>query len=178
MRAIIGLGNPGTQYARTRHNVGFWVIDALVKKTNAQRGTTKFPALVHETHLGDTKVLLVQPQTFMNDSGKAVGPLSRFFGITGEDLLIVYDDVDLQLGELRRRDAGSAGGHKGMSSIIVALGTEDIPRLRIGIGSNRDAGLSSEAYVLQQFEKEEVVVIEKSIDEAAAVILGQETAAE
>lgn len=160
--AIIGLGNPGERYARTRHNIGFMVIDRL----SAELGIR----LDHECaglryglgRLGGRQVLLAQPQTFMNRSGE---PLKEL-GLRPENLLVIYDDLDLNPGQLRLRERGSAGGHRGLASIIENLATQDFARLRLGIG--RDASLPVVDYVLSEFADSEREVLDKQIERAAA----------
>lgn len=171
MRLIVGLGNPGSQYEKTRHNVGYRVIDALRKPLQAQSANLRGSVEAYEHRNGD-RVLLVKPTTFMNESGEAVAPVVQFYKIPLANILIVYDDVDLPLGTLRQRDGGSAGGHKGMQSVIDHVGTDAIPRLRIGIGSNRDRNLPAEDYVLQPFTEEEEKAIQGTIEKAVAVIAG------
>ncbi len=152
---VVGLGNPGREYAATRHNAGFMVVDALARALGVTFSRTRQQALLAEAQAGPHRVLLVKPQTYMNLSGQAVGPLVRYYRLPLERLLVVYDDLDLPFGTLRLRPRGGHGGHKGMRSIIEALGgRQDFPRLRIGIG--RPPGRMDAAdYVLQPFRREE-----------------------
>lgn len=151
---IAGLGNPGPRYAGNRHNVGFQALEALAEAhglsftKNEHRAET-----AHGTIVGE-RVILAKPQTWMNDSGKSVAPLSRFYKVELQDMLVVYDDLDIPLGTVRFRNGGSSGGHRGVQSIIQLLGTDAFPRLRIGIG--RPPGqMDPAAYVLQDFSADE-----------------------
>ncbi len=152
---IVGLGNPGREYAATRHNAGFMVVDALARHWGTDFGRAKHQVLLAEATHGPRRVLLAKPQTFMNLSGRAVAPLVRFYRLPLDHLLVVYDDMDLPFGTLRLRPQGGHGGHKGMKSIIEALGgRRDFPRLRVGIG--RPPGrMDPAAYVLRPFSPEE-----------------------
>lgn len=152
---IVGLGNPGKEYARHRHNVGFQVVDALARASGlrfSRRKGTK--AYVAEGRIVGVPVILAKPQTFMNLSGQAVGRLARAHHIPAEQILVVYDELALPLGRLRLRPEGGSGGHKGMRSIIDVLGSQAFPRLRVGI--DRPPGRMDPAdYVLQPFDKEQ-----------------------
>ena len=134
MFLLVGLGNPGIKYAHTRHNAGFWVIDELAFRGGAKFKDIKFNAFITETVLAGENVLLAKPLTFMNRSGLAVRALLEHFPLGIEDLLVIYDDMDLPPGRLRLRPKGGSGGHKGMASIIAQLGSEDFSRLRLGVG--------------------------------------------
>lgn len=134
MYLLVGLGNPGARYARTRHNVGFMVIDSLSGKARIPVRRSEYHALVGRGDISGREVILAKPQTFMNESGIAVGLLARRYGVHPSHLLVVVDDMDLPPGRLRIRPAGSSGGQRGMKSIIAALGTDEFPRLRVGIG--------------------------------------------
>ncbi|MEM7477569.1 MAG: aminoacyl-tRNA hydrolase, partial [Planctomycetota bacterium] len=135
LKIVVGLGNPGPKYNRTRHNIGFQVIDALAKKLGASLPNGKFEGEISSLTVSETRMLLVRPLTFMNCSGRCVSPLCRFYKVDVEqDLLIVCDDLSLPLGKLRARMKGSAGGQNGLKDILRSLGTQSIARLRIGIG--------------------------------------------
>jgi PTH1 family peptidyl-tRNA hydrolase len=135
---IVGLGNPGAQYARTRHNIGFRVVDAFAKAHDATAWRAKFRARV--AHAMDCGAMLVMPQTFMNDSGDSVGSLAGYYKVAPKDVLVICDDIALPFATLRMRRGGSSGGHNGLKDIIHVLGTEDFPRLRVGVGrSSPDA---------------------------------------
>ena len=158
---IVGLGNPGGEYARTRHNAGFLLVERLADHWRAQWALEgKFNARVARVEQNDRRVFLCEPQTYMNSSGEAVAPLMGFYRIPTKQLLVVVDDADLPLGELRLRPRGSSGGHHGLESIEQRLGTRDFARLRIGIG--RKAGEREiTGYVLGRFSPAEAVLAER-----------------
>lgn len=135
-KLIVGLGNPGAKYAHTRHNVGWWVLDAFARKHGVAFTKSGFQGVYGELRWGPRaeKVILLKPMTFMNLSGRSVVPTAHFYKIEPADILVVYDDMDLDTGRLRMRVKGSAGGHNGMKSLIQELGTQEFPRLKIGIG--------------------------------------------
>lgn len=160
---IVGLGNPGREYAHTRHNVGFDIIDLLAKRRKVRILSRQSRGLVGSfDHYGE-QILLVKPQTYMNDSGQTVGDLARKHKLTPSDILVVYDDMDLPLGKIRIRMRGSSGGHKGMKSIISHLHSEDFPRVRIGIGR---AGEAID-HVLSRFNRKDRVIMDVTIEQAA-----------
>ncbi|MGH7128087.1 MAG: aminoacyl-tRNA hydrolase [Planctomycetaceae bacterium] len=169
MKAVVGLGNPGLKYQKTRHNVGYEVLAELARRLGGGRPTIKFEAETVEVRLGDEKVLLVAPQTYMNRSGRSVRQAVDFFKLPLDDLLIVCDDMNLDCGRLRLRGAGSAGGQKGLADIIRHLGTEAFPRLRLGIG--RPPGrMAATDYVLSRFRSEETEAIEHALALAADAV--------
>jgi PTH1 family peptidyl-tRNA hydrolase len=152
---LVGLGNPGKKYENTRHNAGFIVVDAMAEKLGWKWSKKLFiNALVAEGNIDGQKVIIAKPQAFMNLSGQAVGKLTKRFKVNPANIVVIYDDVDIDLGKTRWRDTGSAGGHNGMKSIISTLGTQDFPRLRIGIGKAPDR-IPLEDHVLGRFSKEE-----------------------
>lgn len=171
---IVGLGNPGQKYIDTRHNAGWHLLDTIVRDRPGFRFDEKrSKGLIARGELAGVKVALVKPQTFMNLSGQAVVPIARFYKVPPERILVAYDDVDLPPAALRLRPSGGAGGHKGMRSIIQQLGTQDFPRVRLGIG--RPPGqMPVEAFVLQKFKPDEwqamVVTYEEAV-EAVKVVL-------
>ncbi len=166
MKVVVGLGNPGEQYLKTRHNVGFRTVAELSRRHGGDKPRSRFKAEVVEIFMGNQKVLLVAPQTYMNDSGRSVAAITRFFQLESEDLLVVCDDMNLDVARLRLRGSGSAGGQNGLKDIIRHWGGEDFARLRIGIG--RPPGrMSSSDYVLGRFRKEEVEEIEHAVIKAA-----------
>jgi PTH1 family peptidyl-tRNA hydrolase len=167
---IVGLGNPGDQYRHTRHNFGFMVIDRLAEKLAVSLKKVKFKALLAETKLDGQALILAKPMTFMNDSGRAIGPLLRFFKVPPDHLLVVHDDLDLPLGSLRLRPTGSSGGQRGVASIIATLGTQDFPRLRLGI-SRPPGQMDPVAYVLQNFTPAEAELKEMVLNQAADAAL-------
>lgn len=166
---IAGLGNPGLQYAANRHNVGFRCVEWLAARHDLTFDKRQKRALVVSGAICEQRVILVKPQTFMNESGRSVVPLARFYKAPPERLLVVYDDLDLPLGTVRLRPEGGSGGHKGMRSIIEHLGGQGFPRLRIGIG--RPPGrMDPAAYVLQDFSAEEEPLLEETLERAVAAI--------
>lgn len=134
MKLIVGLGNPGSEYAKTRHNVGFMLVDALAEDMGISLWKEKENAEVAEGRIGSEKVMLVKPQTYMNRSGEAVGPLMRWYKLEPQDVIVIHDDMDIPVGAVRIRQKGSSGGHNGLKSLISHLGGENFPRVRIGIG--------------------------------------------
>ncbi|HID65408.1 MAG TPA: aminoacyl-tRNA hydrolase, partial [Aquificaceae bacterium] len=134
IRLLVGLGNPGKEYEKTRHNVGFMVIDELVKSLRAKKPSEEALSLVYKIRIGGKEVFLAKPLTYMNNSGAAVYNLLEEYGLSPEQMIVIYDDLDLPLGTIRLRLKGSSGGHKGVESIIKYIGTQNFPRLRIGIG--------------------------------------------
>lgn len=165
MKMIVGLGNPGTKYQETKHNIGFMVIDRLAQKYKATFKKNPFEAEVAEFFIDGEKILLVKPMTFMNESGRAVGPLMTYFGIYPEELLVIYDDLDLAIGKIRLRQKGSAGGHNGIKSLISHLGDNVFDRIKVGIG--RPEGKKTVVnHVLSGFSKEDRPLIEASIDKS------------
>lgn len=167
---IVGLGNPGAEYAEHRHNVGFRVAEALASAHSLIFARQKsMRARVAEGQIGARQVLLAKPQTFMNLSGKAVSRLSRAHEIPAERIMVVYDDLDLPLGRLRLRPEGGSGGHRGMRSIIDLLGTQEFPRLRVGI--DRPSGSKDPAeYVLQAFDEDQQALVARAVARAVAAI--------
>lgn len=165
MRLVVGLGNPGREYARTRHNVGFLAVDELVGRLAGVSGRARFRALVSEGVRGTEKIVTIKPQTFMNLSGTSVREAIHWYKLNLEDVLIVVDDMDLPLGQIRLRPDGSAGGHNGLKSIFSELGATTVPRLRVGIGRG---GGSSTAHVLSRFNESEATelpeIVERAVD--------------
>lgn len=154
MKLIVGLGNPGKKYEFTKHNVGFEIIDLLHDEISAGKSGRQNLSLVSKGLLEAEKLILAKPQTFMNSSGAAVASLMSEYNVSLEDLCVIYDDLDLDLGVLRIRSKGSAGGHKGMKSIIGSLGSQLFPRLRIGIGQP-PGRMDAIDYVLRKFSKKQ-----------------------
>ena len=165
VRLIAGLGNPGPEYEHTRHNIGFLVVDRLAAHFESTwKKSTKKDALLAKSG----ELILVKPMTYMNRSGEPLAELAQFFKIEAREILVVLDDLDLPLGRLRLRASGGPGGHNGLESIIVRFGTEDIPRLRIGIGAAPREG--SVQYVLSRFFEEEKPLVRSTIDRAAEAV--------
>jgi len=165
VKAIVGLGNPGSQYKGTRHNVGFEVADELARRASVGFESAPAEALIAKWRRVDEVILLVKPLTFMNLSGQAVGELARYFKIDVADLIVIVDEVHLPLGKLRARTRGSAGGHNGLKSIIAHLGDE-FSRLRVGVGRGGDQRNLAD-HVLSRFEKDEIAEVERMTARAA-----------
>lgn len=162
MKVIVGLGNPGKKYEKTRHNAGFQVIDALADKLSCTSFTDKFKAKICETFVGSEKVILVKPQTYMNLSGESVVAVMNYYDVFLEDLLVISDDKDLETGSLRIRLKGSSGGQNGIKSIIQHLGTQEFARLKVGIGSHPN--MTAADYVMGKMDDD--VAIQKARDAA------------
>ncbi|SOC44745.1 aminoacyl-tRNA hydrolase [Ureibacillus acetophenoni] len=169
MKLIVGLGNPGKQYEHTRHNIGFECIEALAKKWDAPLNQMKFNGMYATVHRPEGKVLLLKPLTYMNLSGESVRPIMDYFDIEIEDLIVIYDDLDLETGKLRLRQKGSAGGHNGIKSLIQHLGTQEFNRIRVGI-SRPPAGMKVADYVLSKFSKEEDPIINDAINKTVDAV--------
>lgn len=167
MALIVGLGNPGRQYVRTRHNAGFMVSERLAERWRVSLALkNKFHARVAQVEQDGNRLLLCQPETFMNASGEAVQALSAFYRVPPERTLVVLDDADLPLGEIRLRPKGSSGGHHGLESIEQHLGTREFPRLRVGIGRQEGGAREITDYVLSQFSAAEGELLEKTLTSA------------
>ncbi|NBO93088.1 MAG: aminoacyl-tRNA hydrolase [Planctomycetia bacterium] len=161
MRIVVGLGNPGKQYHGTRHNVGFAVVDGLASSPTAGRFQTRFSAQIAEWMEGNEKILLVKPETFMNLSGRAVRQVMDFYQLQPSEMLVVCDDVNLPLGRLRTRAKGSHGGHNGLRDIQNHLGTQEYPRLKIGVGGAEKGEMVD--HVLGRFKPAERPVMEEAL---------------
>lgn len=170
MKLIVGLGNPGKEYEDTRHNIGFKVVDFFAKRMGIRVDRYKDQALIGEFSHGGEKVWVIKPQTFMNLSGQAVGSIARWYKVNPENILVIYDDLDLPIGKLRVRATGSAGGHNGIKSLIAHLQTEDIPRIRVGVGRPA-AGMEAADYVLSGFLPTEWELINQCIAQSGDAIL-------
>ena len=164
MKMFAGLGNPGAEYAATRHNVGFMLADALAARWNASGWRTKQDALVSEARLGAEKILLVKPLTYMNESGRAIGPLLSWYKLDAGDLIVAHDDMDLPVGTIRLRKKGSAGGHNGMKSILYHVQDENFPRVRIGVGHPVHGREQVIRHVLSPFSGEDAQKIREAIE--------------
>ncbi len=175
---IVGLGNPGKEYAFTRHNTGFLALDYISDKCSVRINRSKFKALVGEAVFGERRVLLVQPQTFMNNSGEAVAEAASFYKIPPENIIVIFDDISLPVGRMRIRKSGSAGGHNGIKSIISHLGSDAFPRIKIGIGEKPHPETELADWVLSTFTKEEQKVLFEKFGnayEAASLMLSGKT---
>lgn len=169
MKLIVGLGNPGNRYEQTRHNAGFMVVDRLMDRNGLQLNEQKFEADYRVWHHSNEKVLIAKPYTYMNNSGGAVLSLMSYYGVALEDLLVIYDEMDLDPGRIRLRLRGSAGGHNGMKSIIHLIGTDDFKRIRIGIGRPQP-GWKVVDHVLAPFDKQSQLLVDQAVDQASMAI--------
>jgi PTH1 family peptidyl-tRNA hydrolase len=167
---LVGLGNPGRQYASTRHNIGFLVVDRMAARLETLFSRVQLRSLVTDARYQGRRILLAKPQTYMNESGVAVGALIKFYKIPLTNLLVAHDDVDLPFGTLRLRPGGGSAGQKGVASIQSRLGTQDFPRLRVGVGRPPGSKLAA-AYVLQNFSREEVEFLPPLLDRAVDAAL-------
>lgn len=173
MYAVIGLGNVGNGYKNTYHNIGFMVVDKLASELNAKFDMVKCKANIAKCEIGDNEVLLVKPTTFMNLSGHAVDEVMRKFKIKRNQLIVVSDDIDLSAGKLRYRASGSGGTHNGLKNIIEVIGSNEFPRLRVGVGQDRSMDLKD--YVLSKIEPHKLEVIKPTIDDAVKIIIDKIT---
>lgn len=169
IKLIVGLGNPGRQYAENRHNIGFQVLDRLAARYQLPFDKIEFQGLLARGEVAAETVLLLKPLTYMNRCGEAVKPVQGRYDVRTEDLLVIYDDLDLPVGNIRVRERGSSGGHKGMESIIASLGTQNIARVRVGIG--RPDGEPPEEYVLRDFSLDESIIVEEARERAIAAVV-------
>lgn len=169
MKIIAGLGNPTREYEGTRHNMGFSAIYQIADRYNIKMNIARHKALIGTGIIAGEKVMLVMPQTYMNLSGESIGEILRFYKLSPADLIILYDDIDLDVGKLRIRAKGSAGGHNGIKSIIAHIGTETFDRVRIGVG-HKPEGWDLADHVLSRFSKEELPVVRDSVSRAADAI--------
>lgn len=169
MYLIAGLGNPGDKYQGTRHNIGFYVIDLLSEKYRIPVRKIRHKGVMGEGRIGDEKVLLLKPQTFMNLSGESLFSVTRYYEIDPGRIIVVYDDVDLEPGVVRIRPSGSAGSHNGMKSVLYHLKTENFPRVRIGIG-RQDPRMDLADYVLSRFNDADIPLVKQACERAVAGI--------
>lgn len=179
MFVIAGLGNPGKEYAGTRHNVGFGALDELADKYRISVDTGKHKALIGKGIIEGEKVILVKPLTYMNLSGDSLREVLDYYKLPPERLLVIYDDINLDVGQLRIREKGSAGGHNGMKSIIARVGSDAFPRIRVGVGA-KPPRMDLADYVLGHFSGEELSMIREGLEQAAdaaAMIVSGEMAA-
>ena len=164
------LGNPGLRYEGTRHNAGFMAADALARKKNVSINRARFRALTATCPIGDETVMLMKPQTYMNLSGEAVGQAARFYKIPADHVLVVSDDITLPIGALRIRTKGSAGGHNGLKNIISVLGTEEFPRIRLGVGTPPHPDYDTVDWVLSVFRDQDAVGMAEAASRAADAV--------
>ena len=168
---IVGLGNPGREYEKTRHNVGFRALDLLAEKLNCKVDKLKFQGLYGQATYGSQKLLLLKPQTFMNLSGRSVLQLSAFFKVPPQRIIVLFDDISLEPGRLRIRADGSAGGHNGIKSIIAELGSQTFPRVKIGVGAKPHPDFDLADWVLSAFNAQEEKALSVSLKNAAEAAL-------
>ncbi len=165
---IVGLGNPGREYENTRHNAGFMAIERIAEKYRAEIRRVKFKGTVGECAIGGKRVLLLKPSTFMNLSGQSVTEAMRFYKLKPEQVLVLFDDINLDVGKLRARRKGSDGGHNGMKSIIYLSGSDQFPRVKIGIGKKPRPEYDLKDWVLSRFTQKELEALSPALDNAAA----------
>ena len=171
MFLIVGLGNPGSEYNGTRHNIGFEAVDYIADKYNIELNRIKFKGIFGEGLINGKKVILLKPTTYMNLSGESIREVVNFYKISNEEIIVIYDDISLDVGRLRIREKGSHGGHNGIKSIIANLGTDVFPRVKIGVGAPKGNLVS---HVLGKFNEEEINVLRKTLiatEEAVNVML-------
>ena len=171
---IVGLGNPGREYEKTRHNAGFRALDILADKLGCKVDKAKFQGLYGQVNFKGSKLLLLKPQTFMNLSGRSVLQLSAFFHVPPQNIIVLFDDISLEPGRLRLRKDGSAGGHNGIKSIIAELGSQDFPRVKIGVGAKPHPDFDLADWVLSAFSAQEekalLPALERAADAALAIV--------
>lgn len=163
---VVGLGNPGKQYENTRHNAGFMTIDYIAKKFSTTINRIKFNSLVSEVEVNNKRIMLMKPQTFMNLSGKAVQEAASFYKIPPENIIVIYDDISLDPGNIRIRRKGSAGGHNGIKSIIECIGSEKFPRIKVGVGKKPSSSWDLADWVLSSFSESDKDLIVSSFDKS------------
>ena len=167
---VVGLGNPGERYEKTRHNVGFRTAALLARQTACPTPRLKLQGLTAQCELAGQRVLLVQPMTYMNESGRAVRALADYYKIPPQRIIVLFDDISLPVGRLRVRPAGSAGGHNGIKSIIAQLGSQDFPRVKIGVGAKPHPDYDLADWVLSSFSAQEETLLGPAIERAADAV--------
>ena len=167
---VVGLGNPGLQYENTRHNAGFMAVDRIAEKNGGEFNKHKFESVFGECRIGDNRVLVLKPQTYMNLSGKAVVAAAAFYKIPVDKIIVLFDDITLPVGKLRMRRKGSHGGHNGIKDIIELLGTDDIMRVKIGVGERPDPQSDLKDWVLGKIPKEQKDNFDKALDKASKAV--------
>ncbi len=166
---IVGLGNPGNKYEGTRHNIGFSFIDFFSKQTESTITESKFQSLIGSKNISEQKFILMKPQTYMNDSGEAVKEIKNFYKISPSQIIVIYDDLDLDVGQIKIKNTGSSGGHNGINSIINNIGSNEFTRIRIGIGKPKEKSMTNK-YVLSKFSKDDQKIINDINDLAKEII--------
>ncbi|MBR6903066.1 MAG: aminoacyl-tRNA hydrolase [Clostridia bacterium] len=167
---VVGLGNPGIQYENTRHNAGFLGIDALCKRTGAKLNKHKFESLIGDTVIGGKRTIILKPQTFMNNSGRAVSAVSRFYKMPADKIIVLFDDISLPVGNIRIRRKGSAGGHNGIKDIIELMGTDNIMRIKIGVGDRPNSNYDLKDWVLGKMPSDLADDFNRAFESAAKAI--------
>ena len=168
---VVGLGNPGREYEKTRHNVGFRSVEIMAEQMHTKIDRVKFKALTRLVNHGGKKILLVEPQTYMNLSGAAVSALAAFYKVKPDHILVIFDDISLPVGRIRVRRDGSAGGHNGIKSIIQSLGTDQFPRVKVGVGAKPHPDYDLADWVLSKFSAQEEQALVPALENAAAAAL-------
>lgn len=167
---IVGLGNPGAKYETTRHNIGFLCVTKMEDEFGFKAKKLKFHALIGDTRIGNHKVLVMKPQTMMNNSGVAVKECADFYKIPPEKIIVIFDDISLEPGKLRIKRKGSAGGHNGIKSIIAHLGSENFPRIKMGVGAKPHPDYDLADWVLSNFPKKDIPLMRDAIDHACEAL--------
>ncbi|MBR4072579.1 MAG: aminoacyl-tRNA hydrolase [Clostridia bacterium] len=167
---VVGLGNPGLQYENTRHNAGFMAIDRIAEKNGGEFNKHKFDSVFGECKIGSKRILILKPQTYMNLSGKAVVAAAAFYKIPADSIIVLFDDISLPVGKLRMRRKGSHGGHNGIKDIIELMGTDDLMRVKIGVGEKPSPDSDLKDWVLGKIPKEQKEEFEKALDKAALAV--------
>lgn len=167
---VVGLGNPGLQYENTRHNAGFMALDSMAEDLSFQFNKNKYEALLGECRIGNNRILVIKPQTFMNNSGKAVQKIASFYKIPSDKIIVLHDDISFDIGVIRARRKGSDGGQKGLRDIIELLGTEEIIRIKIGVGKKPSGQTDAVNWVLGKIPKEETENFEKALERAVKTV--------
>lgn len=167
---VVGLGNPEKRYTLTRHNSGFLCVDELAEKHGFKINKLKFKSVIADTKIGSHRVIVMKPQTYMNNSGEAVGEAARFYKIPPERIIIIFDDISLDVGKLRIRRKGTDGGHNGIKSIVQHLGSTDFPRIKLGVGHKPEQFDDLADWVLSEFKNEEAKPLKEAIDNACEAL--------
>lgn len=164
MKLVVGLGNPGKEYENTRHNLGFMFLDYLEEKYNFKISTKKFNSLIAEIYINNQKVIFAKPQTYMNLSGQAVEKIKSFYKIENENIMVIFDDLDIPFGQIRYKQNGSGGTHNGVKNIVQMLNTKNFPRIKIGIGGIKHEKQDLKDFVLEKFNKEQLQELNSIFD--------------
>ncbi|MBE6827073.1 MAG: aminoacyl-tRNA hydrolase [Ruminococcaceae bacterium] len=167
---VAGLGNPERRYTLTRHNSGFLCVDELAEKHGFKINKLKFKAVIADTCIAGHRVIVMKPQTYMNNSGEAVAEAAKFYKIPPENIIVIFDDISLDVGKLRIKRKGSDGGHNGIKSIVAHLGSSDFPRIKIGIGQKPNPDFDLADWVLSEFKKDEAKPLKEAIDNACEAV--------